>query len=104
MPCQNSDTTANPKCFLQLIIPQPITHFAFGVLAEGKIRKLLMVNIMRKTLLSGEPGGGVGTGRLADEIAFVGIVVGSLDQPGSYAASSQRLWYKGVFDDEGVTA
>ena len=53
MPCQNIHLTANPKCFLQLIIPQPITHFAFGVLAEGKMRKLLMVSVMRKTLLSG---------------------------------------------------
>ena len=104
MPCQNIYIAVNSKCFLQLIIPQPITQYAFGVLAEGILRKLLMVSVMRKTLLSGEPGGGIGAGCLTDEISFVGIVVGSLDQLGCQSASSQRLWYKGVFDDEGVTA
>ena len=102
MPCQNIHLTANPKCFLQLTIPQPITHFAFGVLAEGEMRKLLMVSIMLKTLLGEEPGGGIGAGRLADEISFVGIVVGSLDQPGCKSASSQRFRDKGVFYDKCV--
>ena len=54
--------------------------------------------------LRGKPGCGIGTGGLAYEIIFVGIVIGGLYEFCCNAASFYRLRDESMLDDEGVSA
>ena len=53
--------------------------------------------------LRGKPRGGIGAGGLADEVVFVGIVIGGLYEFCCNAASFYRLRDESMLDDERVS-